>query len=229
MPKELLTAKHVENAKPRPKAYRLRDSDGLFLYVPPSGVNAWQFRYKLNGVWQSATFGRADRITLAEARAMAEEARKQVAQGLHLTTEKRLTKARVIAATAATFGEYAEAWVETEYRRARWTPDYREEVAASIKNHLSDLALLPVAGNSQRRLPQLRCYDALSAVPPDMAKKVRQRLRGISIRRLRMDSFPTTRCPRRGGTRAGRSVGICPRCWRGRMSGMSCGRQRQQN
>lgn len=177
MPKELLTAKHIENAKPRPKAYRLRDGDGLFLYVPTTGVNAWQFRYKLNGVGQSATFGRADRITLAEARSMADEARKQVAQGLHLTTEKRLTKARVIAASAATFGEYAEAWVETENRRARWTPDYREEVAASIKNHLSNLALLPVAEiTASIAAPILRRSEHRA---PDMAKKVRQRLRGI--------------------------------------------------
>lgn len=203
MPKELLTAKHVENAKPGPKAYRLRDGDGLFLYVPPSGVNAWQFRYKLNGVGQSATFGRADRITLAEARAMAEEARKQVAQGLHLTTEKRLTKARVIAATAATFGEYAEAWVETEYRRARWTPDYREEVAASIKNHLSDLALLPVAGiTAAIAAPVLRRSEHRA---PDMAKKVRQRLRGILDQAVEDGLIPHNPLPasrrHKGGTK----------------------------
>ena len=203
MAKELLTAKHVENAKPKNKAYRLRDGDGLFLYVPRSGVNAWQFRYKLSGVGQSATLGRADRITLAEARAMAEEARKQVAQGLHLTTEKRLNKARIIAATAATFGEYAEAWVETENRRAQWTPDYREEVAASIKNHLSDLALLPVAEiTAAIAAPVLRRRERRA---PDMAKKVRQRLRGILDQAVEDGLIPYNPLPasrrHKGGTK----------------------------
>ena len=109
---------------------------------------------------------------------MAKEARKQVAKGLHLTTEKRLNKAgRGVAATAATFGGVRRSIGVRLNRRAQWTPDYREVVTASIKNHLSDLALLPVAEiTAPIAAPVLRRCEHHS---PDMAKKVGQRLRGI--------------------------------------------------
>jgi hypothetical protein len=41
--------------RPMAKAYRLADGDGLYLYVPPSGVLAWQFRYRLGDKPQTAT------------------------------------------------------------------------------------------------------------------------------------------------------------------------------
>ena len=46
----------------------MKDGDGLFLYVPPSGVMAWQFRYKLNGKHQTLTLGKLSAMGLAEAR-----------------------------------------------------------------------------------------------------------------------------------------------------------------
>jgi integrase len=173
----LLTDLNVRNAKPKAKAYRKRDGGGLFLYVPPTGVKAWQFRYKLNGLGQTATLGKADRMTLSEARERAADARVQVSQGFHLTAEKRLSRARNIADTAATFGAFAEVWLQTENRRARWTPDYCDEVAASIKNHLGELNQLPIADiTAAIAAPVLRRCERHS---PDMAKKVRQRLRAI--------------------------------------------------
>ena len=44
--KGLLDAKQVERARPKAKAYRLADGDGLYLFVPPSGAIAWQYRYR---------------------------------------------------------------------------------------------------------------------------------------------------------------------------------------
>ena len=63
MARHLLTDRRVQNAKPRAKPYRLADGDGLYLYVPPSGALAWQFRYRLGDKPQTATIGRLDRVT----------------------------------------------------------------------------------------------------------------------------------------------------------------------
>lgn len=68
MARYLLTNQQVKAAKPREKPYRLADGDGLYLYVSPTGVRAWQFRYRLNGKPLTATLGRADILALAEAR-----------------------------------------------------------------------------------------------------------------------------------------------------------------
>src|SRR2546428_8875090 len=104
MARHLLTDMHVRNAKPRAKAYRLFDGEGLALWVSPSGARSWQFRYKLNGHAQTLTIGKASTYTLAEARERANGARKQHGDGKQLTTAKRVARAKVAADDASTFG-----------------------------------------------------------------------------------------------------------------------------
>lgn len=47
MAKHLLTDRHIRNAKPKPKPYRLFDGDGLALWISPTGAKSWQLRYRL--------------------------------------------------------------------------------------------------------------------------------------------------------------------------------------
>lgn len=177
MARHLLTDRQVQNAKPKPKSYRLADGDGLYLYVPPSGASSWQFRYRLGDKPQTATLGRLDRITLGQARAKAQDVRTLVADGHHVTAVRRVERAKRAAARTATFGVLSADWLKREARRAKWTADYQQEVKASLDNHLSSLGTLPVA----------EITTAIAAKPirkvedsaPDMATKVRQRLRSI--------------------------------------------------
>jgi integrase len=176
--RHLLGPTEVSKAKPRETAYRLADGGGLFLWVPTSGVKTWQFRYRHAGKPQTATFGKfSDTHGLAWARAKAEEARGRVEEGDHLTRVKAVKKATKRAAADNTFANVAAAWLKSEAKRARWTTDYREEVAASLANHLSALDSLPVAEiTAAMASPHLRKVERAA---PDMAKKVRQRLRSI--------------------------------------------------
>jgi integrase len=177
MARHLLTDRQVQNAKPKEKPYRLADGDGLYLYVPLSGASSWQFRYRLGDKPQTATLGRLDRITLGQARAKAQDVRTLVADGHHVTAVRRVERAKRAAARNATFGVLAADWLKREARRAKWTADYQQEVKASLDNHLSTLGTLPVA----------EITTAIAAKPirkvedsaPDMATKVRQRLRSI--------------------------------------------------
>jgi integrase len=176
--RHLLSPTEASRAKPRAKPYRLADGGGLYLWVPVSGVKVWQFRYRHGGKPQTATLGKfSDTQSLAWARGRADEARSRVEDGDHLTRVKAVRKATKRAASAATFGALSEAWIASEARRARWTPDYRDEVEASLKNHLDDLNGLPVSAiNAAVAAPHLRRVERNA---PDMAKKVRQRLRAI--------------------------------------------------
>jgi integrase len=176
--RELLGALEVARAKPKTKPYRLADGGGLYLWVPPSGVKAWQFRYRHGGKPQTATLGKAsDTQGLAWARTKAHEARSRVEEGDHLTRVKAVKKATKRTASGNTFAKLAADWVKSEARRAKWTPDYREEVTASLRNHLSELDALPVNEiTAAIASPSLR---KLERNAPDMAKKVRQRLRSI--------------------------------------------------
>ncbi len=173
----LLTELAIKNAKPKAKAYRLRDGSGLFLWVPASGVASWQFRYKLGGHAQTLTLGKLASMDVKEARKRAQDARKRVADGAHLTVAKNVAKAKLAAASKALFAKVAADWVDDEAQRKKWTADYRGEVEASLRNHLHKLDGLPVAEITAAICsPVLRKADKTA---PDMARKVRQRLRGI--------------------------------------------------
>ncbi len=176
--KELLTALEVARAKPKAHAYRLADGGGLYLWVPSSGVKTWQFRYRHGGKQQTATFGRvSDAQGLAWARSEAVKARARVEQGDHLTRVKAVRKAHKAASANNTFASIAADWVADEARRSDWTPGHVEQVSASIENHLSKLAPLPIAEiTADMAVPLVR---RLERSTPDMAKKVRQRLRAI--------------------------------------------------
>ncbi len=177
MARHLLDAKKVERAKPRATPYRLADGEGLHLYVAPSGVKSWQYRYRLAGKQQTLTLGKYPTVTLASARAQADEARAKAATGEQLTQVKRLRKAERSADASATFEAVAAKWVRREARRNEWTDDYVREVESSLANHLSALNPLPIIEISAKiAAPHLnKCEHSA----PDMAKKVRQRLRAV--------------------------------------------------
>ncbi len=177
--RQLLGALEVEKAKARKTGpYRLADGGGLYLWVPVSGVKTWQFRYRHAGKQQTATLGKFSATQgLAWARGKADEARSRVEDGDHLTRIKAVKKATKRASSSNTFATVAADWVKSEVRRAKWTPDYKDEVAASLTNHLSNLDALPVSEiTAAIASPHLRKIERTA---PDMAKKVRQRLRSI--------------------------------------------------
>ncbi|MEP6998242.1 MAG: integrase arm-type DNA-binding domain-containing protein [Betaproteobacteria bacterium] len=172
----LLKDLDVRNAKARAKPYR--KADGLYLYIAPSGVKSWQFRYRHDGRPQTATLGKLSNSQgLAWARDAADAARDKAATGDHLTRAKAVAKATKGASSKNTFSAVAADWLKSEARRAKWTSDYREEVAASLRNHLAELDGLPMAEiTAAIAMPHIRRVERTA---PDMAKKVRQRLRGI--------------------------------------------------
>jgi integrase len=177
MAKHLLDAKKVEKAKPRAKSYRLADGDGLYLYVPPSGVKAWQYRYRHAGRPQTATLGKLAYMPLSRARELAEEARGNAASGDQLTQAKRVTKASKRAQSANTFKSVADAWLAYEARASHWTPGHRVQAASSLENHLAGLNELPMTAiTAAVASPLLRSVERSA---PAMASKIRQRLRAI--------------------------------------------------
>lgn len=178
MARHLLTDAKIRNVNPKAKVYRLRDGDGLYLFVPPSGVRAWQFRYTLAGKETIATLGKVNDVQgLAWARRKADEARAVAAEGRNVATDKRVKRAERVAGQATTFKATADDWLRSEARRAKWTAHYKREVTASLENHLGDLNALPIADITARiAVPLLR---RLERAAPDMASKVRQRLRSI--------------------------------------------------
>jgi hypothetical protein len=53
----MLTDAKVRTAKPRPKPYKLFDSNRLFLLVAPGGGKLWQWNYDYDGKSKTMAFG----------------------------------------------------------------------------------------------------------------------------------------------------------------------------
>lgn len=52
-----LTDMTVRNAKPQDKAYKLTDSNELFLFISPAGSKLWRFRYRFENKEQTFSIG----------------------------------------------------------------------------------------------------------------------------------------------------------------------------
>lgn len=63
-----LTARQIEQAKPKDKPYKLTDGAGLYLYIAPTGLKSWRKNFTHGGKQKTATLGRWPDVPLAEAR-----------------------------------------------------------------------------------------------------------------------------------------------------------------
>jgi len=71
----------IKAARSRDKAYKLSDSDGLYLLVTPAGGRYWRMNYRHLGKQKTLAFGVWPETGRAEARAERDAARKVLARG----------------------------------------------------------------------------------------------------------------------------------------------------
>lgn len=92
----MLTNKIIDGARPKDKAYKLADSQGLYVSIMPGGTKAWRYDYLLEGKHKTHTFGRYPNIGLAHARLLLLEFKNSLASGM--------------VKTAPTFDEIKREW-----------------------------------------------------------------------------------------------------------------------
>lgn len=95
----VLTDTAIRNAKPADKPYKVTDSQGLHLFVHPRGSKLWRIRYRIDGVERKLSLGAYPEIALAEARAVRDAARRQLAHAVDPNVAKR--QARIDASIRA--------------------------------------------------------------------------------------------------------------------------------
>ena len=76
-----LTPTRINNAKGKPKPYKLTDGGGLFVQVMPSGAKTWRFQYTLGRTRGEIRIGRYPEIGLADARDRHFEFRRMIELG----------------------------------------------------------------------------------------------------------------------------------------------------
>lgn len=73
-----LTVRKIETARPRQKAYLLKDGGSLFLRVQPSRSRLWWYRYRVGGAAHIFSIGVFPKVTLEVARKQRDWARTQL-------------------------------------------------------------------------------------------------------------------------------------------------------
>ena len=101
----MLTDTKIRTAKPGHdgKQVKLADGGGLTLLVRPGGSKLWQLRYRFGGKEKTLSIGPYPTITLLEARAAREEAKKVLAGGRDPMVVKQVERATTITASGTTF------------------------------------------------------------------------------------------------------------------------------
>ncbi|EKI3922754.1 tyrosine-type recombinase/integrase, partial [Salmonella enterica] len=168
-----LNARQVDAAKPREKAYKLADGAGLYLEVVPSGSRYWRMKYRFNGKEKRMAFGVYPAVSLSQARALRDEAKKKLAEGIDPSFAKKEEKLVRDVQLNNTFQSVALEWHGTKVRR--WSEGYASDILEAFNkdifpyigqqpvNEIKPLVLLNV----------LRRMESRGAT--EKAKKVRQR------------------------------------------------------
>lgn len=145
-----LTNTNVFSARAKAKAYKLFDGQGLLLFVTPAGGKLWRLKYRFGGKEKLLSLGRYPAISLADARALALNARKQIALGIDPGAAKLAAKEK-IEEDSLTFSAVADEWF------AKREPALAKVTADHIRHRLDklifpDLGKLPVKAIAPRQI-----------------------------------------------------------------------------
>jgi len=107
-----LTDSAIKAGRPREKAYKLADGNGLTLLIYPNGSKHWRYRYSFNGRETMLSLGEYPEITLKQARAIHAEYRALLKQGINPADHRKEEKHRASIAAEKSFEAIARAWWE---------------------------------------------------------------------------------------------------------------------
>lgn len=163
----MLTIAAVKAAKPRGRAYKLFDTQGLFLYIAPTGFKSWRMKYRFGGKEKLLTIDRFPDCSLAQARADRDVARGQLRHGIDPGAAPVKTEFEPIART----------W--HVLKRARWSKSHAQDVISSLERDVfPDLGLKDIASiRATDVLAVIGSIEARGCIPT--ARRLRQRLSAI--------------------------------------------------
>ena len=109
----------IRNLKPKEKPYKTADYDGLYVLTKPNGSKLWRFKYRLKGKEKLLSIGSYPEISLMEARAKRDEARKQIVKEKDPSETKQEKKLQELISDGNTFSKIAEQYVAKLIKEGR--------------------------------------------------------------------------------------------------------------
>jgi integrase len=168
----MLTNAAVKAARPRAAAYKLADQRGLHLYVAPTALKSWRWRFRVDGREQLLTIGSWPEVSLDAARARCDQAREQLGRGEDPRRASGDADARVRA-----FEYVSRRW--HSHMLPRWTAVHAADVLASLERDVFPaIGAMPIAAiTTPVVLNALRSVEERGRL--ETARRVRQRISAV--------------------------------------------------
>lgn len=162
----------LRGLKPENKPKKYSDSGGLFLLVNPNGSKLWRLAYRFDGKQKTLAFGAYPKVTLADARALRDRAKKALADGIDPARHDTITTT-----DHDTFEAIGREWLKAQ--EPTWAAKYAPQVFRTFERDV-----FPVLG--QRPITDIEPSEVLKVLraveergAQDIAKRLRQKISAI--------------------------------------------------
>jgi hypothetical protein len=181
----MLNDAKLRAARPRDKAYKLTDSNRLYLLVTPGGIKHWRWGYAFDGKQKTLVIGTYPLISLTEARLKRDEAKLQLAEGKDPVAMKKLHIEDNLTIARTTFELVARQWYANA--KGQWASVHAGDVLRCLERDV-----FPAIGDLP--ISQIRAPDVLKLLTA-IQDRGRSRRRSGRVRGSRRSSL----CNRQGG------------------------------
>ena len=152
------------------KPGRHADGGGLYLVVDKSGAKRWVFLFRFGGPLKEMGLGGLTRVSLVEARRLAEWCRSTLAKG------ENPIEARKAAGRVPTFGECADEFVASMAANGA-TREHRRQWAMTLTRYTETIRSMPV--NMIETAEVLRVLQPVWQKIPETAARLRGRIERV--------------------------------------------------
>lgn len=173
----MLTNAAVKAAGARPRAYKIADAGGLFLFVAPTGLKSFRLKFRYQGKEQLLVLGRFPDISLAEARQARDVSKDQIRRGEDPAAARRRTRSASIVLVSNTFAAIARAW--HAQRSIRWSAVHAADVLDSlVRDVFPAIGAKAIADiDEEEVLDLLQAVEARGRI--ETARRLRQRIAAV--------------------------------------------------
>ncbi|RAP56863.1 integrase arm-type DNA-binding domain-containing protein [Oleiagrimonas sp. MCCC 1A03011] len=139
----MLTDTKLRSLKPRPRSYRLADSNGLCIEVRSTGAKVWRYRYRFAGKASIITLAEYPEMSLMEARRERDKQRALLKGGANPAHAARIERAAQFESAETTFGAIALELLSKREREGLSAGSIKRE-RRLIQKDLADIRDIPI-------------------------------------------------------------------------------------
>lgn len=152
-----LTDTQIKTLKPDAKPRKVADEKGLFLLLTPTGGKLWRLKFRFDGKEKLLALGSYPDVSLKDARARRDEARKLLADGIDPAEERKAAKAARVVAVANNFEAIAREWFGKQ--ASGWADTHADKILQRLEKDV---------------FPWLGSRPISGITPPDLLATVRR-------------------------------------------------------